>query len=502
MNKFLKLAVKITGLLIILYIILAALVLLFVQTDTYKPLITKAFYKATGRKITIEGKIGLSLFPMPTITINQINIANRKGFIAPKSAQYFAKIGKVYVRLHILPLFKAKIRPSKLLLTQASVNLITTPSGKNNWSDLLGVKSSGNKTRSSQPNNSKPNSSNPPANTTEIIISESNIHFINQQTQRKTDITNFSFRAKPVKMSDVYHLAIHCMVHRNNPDTLIRFNTTSTATLDFPKKYYRFDTLKIVTELLKFNKAQRPVTLQLNGKLTIQGQNLHSSFNGIIRQHKGTITLTVNQKNARINASLTINQLPIDPIVTAFSGKTLITGILDFNTQLSTRGNSLETWLKQLDGKGQFKITAGAIYGQDLKYIAINALNRFLSGRSSLKIATKKSSKSSFNAISASYQIQNGVIRTNDIVLNGDQLKASGHGTVNLPKESINLRILTTYTPRPKQQVPILITGNLFSPTVRPDLTALTIQLYKSKTKKGIGNLLDKIRKEINFKFD
>ena len=176
MNKFLKLLAKIVGLLIILYILLMVGIHFFLQPNTYKSLITKAFYKATGRNITIEGKVGLSLFPTPTITVNQITVANRKGFIAPKSANYFAKIGKAYLRLHMRPLFSGKIRPSKLLLTHASVNLITTASGKNNWSDLLDVNKHKNKTSSSRSLSTHQKNTN--ANFPEIIISDSNIHFV------------------------------------------------------------------------------------------------------------------------------------------------------------------------------------------------------------------------------------------------------------------------------------------------------------------------------------
>lgn len=500
MSKILKLAARIVGLLILLYIIAMVLLLLFVHPDTYKPLITKAFYKETGRQMTIKGKIKLSLFPLPGIKVTQVNIANQKGFKAPKSANYFVKIGAAQVRLHLLPLFKGEVHPSKLLLTQASVNLITTPSGKNNWSDLLTPKKQKNKIAASSKTAPKDTKTSPTqmditdSDFPEIMISKTNIHFINQQTGHTTNVTDFVFWAKPMKTSNLYSFDISCKIHRNNPNVLIRFRTQSTAMLNLSKKYYRFDKLKIVAELLQFDKVERPVTLELEGNLVIQNQNLHSSFNGLLRHHKGTIKLALSQKSSLINLSLSTNQLSIEPIITAFSGRKLMAGTLNLRTQLSTRGNSLDMWLRQLNGNGQFNIAQGAFYGLDLKYTVMNALNSILFGKSIVKITPDKSSKTSFKEVSASYRIRNGLVSSKNIVIDGNQLKAVGSGTINLPKERIDIKMLATYTPQPKWKIPLKITGNLFSPTVEPDVEALAKQFYKSKIQKDIGKTLDKIK--------
>lgn len=501
MNKFLKLVAKIVGLLLVVYVILMVLVFFLVHPDTYKPLITKAFYKATGRQITIDGKMELSLFPAPSLQVKQIIIANRKGFKAPKAANYFAKIGSAQVQLKFFPLLKGKIRPSKLLLSKASINLITTASGKNNWNDLLNVKKttkSNVRTNSHLHKVSAPSTTNTPppsasmvqvkaasTNIPIIIISRSDVHFINLQTHRTTDITNLALRTKHIGKGNIYSLEIGCLIRRNNPNILIKLHIKSTTSINLPMKYYRFDKLKITTELLQFNKAERPITLKLTGDLTSQNQILNSSFHGFIRNQDGKVTLTLKKKRSRINLALSITQIPIDPIFTAFAGKSVISGILNFNAQLSTRGNNFGAWLKRLNGKGKFSIKNGAIYGLDLQYLAVNALQGILFNQK-ITAAPSEDSKTSFNEVSATYQIRNGTVSSKNILIDGDQIKANGGGTINLPNETINLKILATYTPKSQWQIPILITGNLFSPTVRPDTGALTKQLFKSKIQQDI----------------
>jgi len=504
MNKFLKLIAKIAALLIVIYILLTVLIYFFVHPDTYKPLIKKAFYKATGRQITIDGKMQLLLFPAPALKVKQVNIANPAGFKAPNAAKYFAKIGTAEIQLRLFPLFKAEFHPSKLLLSDASVNLITTQSGKNNWSDLFTVKANGKNqtknlssttTRKSDP--AKSNSNIPNILFPTIIISKTSLHFINQQTQHRIDLTNLTVRTKSIKKGNAYSFEIGCMIHRNNPNMLIKFHSTSIATLNLQKQYYRFDKLKIVTELMQFKNVQKPETLELNGNLTIWNQNIHSLFNGFVRDQKGKIKITINKKNSLIYMSLSAKQLPIERVITAFTGKTLITGILNFKTKLTTHGNSMETWIKELDGNGQFKLTDGAIFGLNLQSTVVSALNSILLGKNIVTIAPDdKTPRTSFNEISADYQVNNGLLSSRNILLGGDQLKASGEGNVSLPKETINLRMLVTYSPKPNLQIPIAITGDLFAPKVHPDIRGIANQLLKSKIQKDIGKAL----KDINLK--
>jgi len=444
----------------------------------------------------------LLLFPAPALKVKQVDIANPVGFKAPKSAKYFAKIGAAEIRLDLLPLFKADFRPSKLLLTNASINLITTQSGKNNWSDLFDVKKNKTNKNLSSATPGKPDPAQSKSNIPNIlfptiIISKTSFHIINQQTQHRIDLTNFALRTKSIRKGNAYSFEVGCMIHRNNPNILIKFHTSSIATLNLHKKYYRFDKLIIATELLQFNKVQRPITLELKGNLTIWDQYIHSLFNGSVRNHSGKIKLAVNKKNSLTHVSLSANQLPIAQVIAAFSGKTSMTGTLNFKTKLTTHGNNMETWLKELDGKGQFTLTNGAIFGLNLKYIAIKTLNSILFGKNLVNIASDNDTpKTSFNEISANYQVKNGLISSKNILMAGNQLKASGEGNVNLPNETINLRMLVTYSPKPDWQIPIAITGKLFAPKVQADIRGIANQLLKSKIQKDIGETI----KGINLK--
>jgi len=501
MNKFLKLIAKIAGLLIIVYIILTAIVYFFVHPDTYKPLIKKAFYKATGRQVTINGKMKLSLFPAPALTVNQVNIANPTGFKAPKNAKYFAKIGSAEIRLELFPLFKAKFHPSKLLLSNATINFLTTSSGKNNWSDLFDAKQRKNKkaiaVSNQVPNQNQAGSNIPNVLFPTIIISKTNLHFINNKTKNITDLSNIGVQIESANKGNAYSIELDGILHRKDPNLAIKFHSTSVATLNLKNKYYRFDSLKIITELSQFHEVKRPITLELNGNMLIWNKNLHATFNGLVRDNSGNIKLTLNEKNSIDRILLSINKFPINRVVAAFTGKTSITGTLNFNTTLLTRGDTLQACLKALDGSGEFKLSDGAIYGTNLQHIVITALNSIFLENTKIKLASEdEKPQTSFKEISASYHVNDGTVRSENILISGEQIKANGSGTVNLPKTSIDLKMLMTYSPKPNIQLPVVISGNLFAPTIQPNVKGLASQFLKSKIQKDIGKAI----KGINLK--
>ena len=513
MNKFLKWVAKIVAGLAIIYIALVILVFFFIQPDTYKPIITKAIYKATGRQIIITGKMSLSIFPWPSVTANKILIPNPKGFKAPKSAPYFAKINTLQVRLFILPLIKGDIRPAKLLLSGATVNLITSTSGKNNWTGFIGTNAAPLKLES-KPKNKNPGkkiasvtatstSPSTPAKTANedfpiLFISETNVHFINERTKQQTDLLNLGLRTKRIGNGNKRLLEMSCMIHHKNPETLVRFNTESTITIDKGEHDYTFDKLKLVTELTKFKNARRPVTLELDGKLRIKKDNFKADFKGLIRQHSGKLTLSIRRNNGLIRVALDVSEMQIEPIISAFSGKTLVQGLLNLNSQVTTRGDTLSAWLNKLSGKGKIQIKNGAIYGLDLNYTIQSALTTLLSGKK-WKFAPNDRSKTSFSEISANYLLRNGVLSTNNLKFIGNQIKGDGKGTINFPKETINMRLVTLYEPASKWPIPITITGDLYSPTIQPDTNAIVKQLYKKKLNNEIDKTIKKL-KDFNLK--
>lgn len=103
-----------------------------VDPNDYKPQIEALVETHTGRDLTIEGNIGLSLFPWLGLELTNVSLGNPKGFSEPR----FAAVEKVNIKVALLPLFKLQTRVGVLQLKGLRLNLETRADGVSNWEGL------------------------------------------------------------------------------------------------------------------------------------------------------------------------------------------------------------------------------------------------------------------------------------------------------------------------------------------------------------------------------
>ena len=66
-------------------LIAAALVApFFIDVNSYKPMILAEVKKATGRDLVIDGPIGLSILPVPKVSLTGVRFANVAGAKNPR----------------------------------------------------------------------------------------------------------------------------------------------------------------------------------------------------------------------------------------------------------------------------------------------------------------------------------------------------------------------------------------------------------------------------------
>jgi AsmA protein len=135
MGKLLRVIIfALAGLLLL--IVAAAIILpLVVDPNDFKDEIAKAVESKTGRVLTIEGDIGLSVFPWLGLDIGPTSLSNAPGF----SSSPFAGMEEVQVRIKLLPLLRKEVEMDTVVLKGLQVSLETDAQGKTNWEDLAGA---------------------------------------------------------------------------------------------------------------------------------------------------------------------------------------------------------------------------------------------------------------------------------------------------------------------------------------------------------------------------
>jgi AsmA protein len=97
--------------------------------NSLKPRIIEAVKRATGRDLTLNGKIGIELALRPTIRIDDVAFANPPGFSRPQ----MATLQSLELELGLMPLLSSRIEIDRLILSHPDILLETDASGQPNW---------------------------------------------------------------------------------------------------------------------------------------------------------------------------------------------------------------------------------------------------------------------------------------------------------------------------------------------------------------------------------
>jgi len=130
-----KLVKILLGLVAVLVVVIAAAVIILpmvVDPNDYKDEIAAAVEKQTGRTLSLQGDIGLSVFPWLGLDIGSATISNATGFDEP----HMASMEAVQVRVKLMPLLRKQLEVDKVKLTGLQLLLAKDKSGKTNWDDL------------------------------------------------------------------------------------------------------------------------------------------------------------------------------------------------------------------------------------------------------------------------------------------------------------------------------------------------------------------------------
>ncbi|MFO1426391.1 MAG: AsmA family protein [Steroidobacteraceae bacterium] len=108
---------------------------LFVDPNDYKDRIAQGVRSATGRELTIDGRIGLSVFPWLALTVERARLGNPPGF---EGSEPFAAVERAALRVRVLPLLHRELQVGRVELDGLDLRLRRNDAGKGNWEDFGG----------------------------------------------------------------------------------------------------------------------------------------------------------------------------------------------------------------------------------------------------------------------------------------------------------------------------------------------------------------------------
>ena len=148
--------------------------------------------------------------------------------------------------------------------------------------------------------------------------------------------------------------------------------------------------------------------------------------------------LDLRQPEPQLSVQKTIARLQLEPLLARHGEKAPLSGRLNLEAQLSTRGNSQRAWVEQLQGKAAFLVSDGMLPDANLEQqlcSAIATLNRKpLSGET-------RGRDTLFSQLTGSLQIRNGVASNPDLKARIPGLSVNGNGDLDLRVLGMDYRV-------------------------------------------------------------
>lgn len=244
-----------------------------------------------------------------------------------------------------------------------------------------------------------------------------------------------------------------------------------------------------------------------NGLLTL-GPNKATFYKG---RYDGTTVVDVRAQAPQYQMNERMSNLDLKPFLKDADIYDKLSGRGNLTLDLRARGFDADGVMNTLSGKTTLAVTSGKIEGVNLQKLINDARTKYNQLRGKPVPGLPDASDSTvFKSLTATANITNGIASNDDLKLDGANLRASGKGTVNLPKQIIKYRLNVTVTEEAGGKgttVPVDISGNVAEPSysvawneVLKEEAKKAVEKRKEEEKQKLEDKLrDKLKKKLKF---
>lgn len=231
------------------------------------------------------------------------------------------------------------------------------------------------------------------------------------------------------------------------------------------------------------------------------------SFNGNILVNKQ------NQNKTVIQIKQNLTDVDTKELLHELAGSEKLAGKATVTSDLVSTMDGKASFLSGLNGKINLALKEGSLQGVDVIY-QLSRAHAFI--KHLTKPTMTDSKQTQFSSLTASVNVAEGVLNTDDLALASEYLKVTGKGTTNLVTKGIRYHLNALAQPKLAEenkdigkevtiyQIPIKVSGLLSKPSVNLDFTEIAkILLTKEIQKpleKNINNLKDTLKGKVQEK--
>ncbi|WP_461211241.1 AsmA family protein [Desulfocurvus sp. DL9XJH121] len=190
---------------------------------------------------------------------------------------------------------------------------------------------------------------------------------------------------------------------------------------------------------------------------------------------KTSLTADMRSDVTRSALDLDLSGLQLGGLLTDLLGQDKVTGLGAAKLALSGRGEDWASLARTLAGQGSVNLKNGVFKGFQ---IIPDKVRQQAAAKNSGVAAAKAEKQQPFQDISASFNVDKGVLSTGDVALKASGISATGKGTADLSRERIDTYAVVDMTALPN--IPFSIKGDWSDPDISLDTVAFLEETAKS----------------------
>ncbi|WP_198264992.1 AsmA family protein [sulfur-oxidizing endosymbiont of Gigantopelta aegis] len=250
MTKLLKILLWLIASFVIVIVLASVLLPILVDPNDYKDEIAQQVYNKTGRTLTIDGDIDLSIsLPLSvSLDLGKIELSNAKGFTDTP----FARMQGASLYVAIMPLLTSnQLDIGEIQLNGMELNLIKNKQGQTNWADLSSPPTTADPAKEAPASTSKANqaassesSSMPAISVAGLNIKDAIINWTDEQAGQKISLSKSNISISELIEDKPFELKISTYIQSSQPAIKGDFSLTSSPTISLSKQQFSLpDTL-------------------------------------------------------------------------------------------------------------------------------------------------------------------------------------------------------------------------------------------------------------------
>lgn len=243
---------------IALVILLAIAIPFFVDLNDYKPYIASEVKEATGRDLTINGDIKVSVFPWLGAQLHDVKLSNATNF----GPEPFVTFKSADVKVKLVPLLSKKVEIATILLEGLALNLEKSTTGVTNWQDLTQAKP---ETPKREVEKTDLASALSELAIEGIKIKEATINWTDHSKNSRQSLQGLNISTSAIRLDKPITLQLDFDINSNKPPIKGHVELTTQLALNLSEQQHRLTNTKLTATLLNTVSGLKTTTI-----LTVQ----------------------------------------------------------------------------------------------------------------------------------------------------------------------------------------------------------------------------------------